>query len=207
MLQSVLTREAPVSRFNGGGCPNLRWGIVEAEHQKLDRAVRALIDLGFDTYVATQPVRMRETIRGKQNTQYTTVFRPMFSQYFFVQLDLATEQWARIRKEFGNGVKKLLMTPGMKPALADRGYGVSVASLKADEPNRLKLPEMAASRCKPGVNVLIKTTPTDGESAYHPLAGHLVEVETCDGFTTTGWISLFGGRTRVTLRRVDVSDE
>jgi len=209
-MESIASSGSPAkSRPALGACPVLRWYVVEAEHQKLARAVRSVIDLKFDTYQPMMSVRIRDTVNGKRSPVFTHVLRPMFFQFFFVQFDAEHDPWGSLRPDKGNGIKRLLMTPGQRPALADRGYGMRIEQLKATEEDRLRLPETGMKPLRPGTLALVRTTPRviDGVEVYPAFGGQVIEVESCDGFTTIGWSGLFGGRTKAIMPRAELSDE
>lgn len=169
------------------------WFVFEAEHGKLDRALQTLSGFEFDTYVPKLPVRVRETVNGKRNSQFTNVLRPMFFGFGFVMSPV--ERVGLIRHEVGNGIRRLLSGTTGRPQRVEMGF---VERLIADQDRREMVPEKASPKCCAGASVLV---------VRGPFAGHVVEVESCDGYTTVVWLSVFGGRTKATLSRQDVSAE
>jgi transcription antitermination factor NusG len=182
----------------------IRWYVAEAEHKKLYSANQELLERGFETYLPTEPQRRPEIVNRKPTGRYITVLRPMFFQFWFVRLDLSDPGWAKVRVP---GVKRLLSNSAGIPHPVERG---GVEFFKADEPNRIKLPEVELERLKPGRLPMVTTGPRmgpDGEERYHPLGGQVVEVISCDGLMTTVYATLFGGRIKMNIRRADLVDE
>ncbi|HET6606731.1 MAG TPA: transcription termination/antitermination NusG family protein [Rhodopila sp.] len=171
----------------------LRWYVIEAEHQKINLACRSLIEQGFEVFLPTAPVRIRERIAGRRSGAFTVVPRPMFFQFLFVQFDPAAGKWPA--RDTRLGIRRLLVTASHKPAPVERGL---VEQLIETAPQRLRLPEKASPKITRDTNVLVVRGPFEGQVG---------PVESCDGYTTVVWLNLFGGRTKVTLRRTDVTDE
>lgn len=195
---TLQTEHETLARPAFGACPVSEWYVVEAEHQKLSRAIQSVESLGFQTYSPQILIKIRDTVNGKRNSHFSDVARPMFFQFFFVAFDDDRDSWGRIRREPSNGIRRLLMSPGQIPARADRGRGIRIEVLKSTEAERLKLPDRGLPRIKRGGFALV---------VRGPLEGHVVQIEACDGFTTTAWATIFSGRTRVMLKRMDLTDE
>jgi transcription antitermination factor NusG len=151
--------------------------------------------MGFSPYVATHPVRVKSPLKGAQAPVFTMVPRPMFFGFFFVRIDMDGFGWAKIRPAPADGIRRLLLTPALRPAPVRAGL---IEALIDDEPRRLQMPDRALPKCAAGETVLV---------VRGPFAGQVVTVESCDGYTTVVWLNAFGGQTRTTLSRRDVSDE
>ncbi|HUN00418.1 MAG TPA: transcription termination/antitermination NusG family protein [Halothiobacillus sp.] len=196
MLQS-LSISSPTSQIRGrpmsGSMSEARWYVVEAEQNQTFTAARSIIEKGFQSFLPTMAVRMRETIRGKRNGQLTVVHKPMFYQFLFTQFDVNNDNWQAIR--FADGVKRLIITSKQLPVPVERGL---VEGLIDTAPERLNLPETGLKRLKRDLVALI---------VKGPFQGHTGTVVACDGFITTLRLNILGGYRDVRVQRDCVSDE
>lgn len=170
-----------------------RWYVVEALHREIHTACRAIIEHGFEAFLPTDAVRVPVKRPAPGEPKFTVVHRPMFFQFLFVRFDVDHDQWAGIR--YQDGVKRIFMTTQQRPVAVERGL---VERLIDTAPDRLMLPETGLPKIKPETPVLV---------VRGPFNGHVVHVESCDGISTVAWVGMFGGHTKVTLRRSDLSDE
>lgn len=179
---------APVRQPTG-----LRWYAVEAKSGKIHQAANAIREKGFQPFIPTMAVRVRETLAGKRNSQFSTVHRPMFYQWLFARFDVDHDQWPAIR--YADGVARLLMTSALRPVPVERGL---VESLIESQQERAQLPDVGLKRLPIDLAVLIN---------QGPFQGHVAHVVACDGFTTTVRINLLGGYREVRLPRKQIGDE
>jgi transcription antitermination factor NusG len=168
-----------------------RWYVVEAERGEQAFAALNLINQGYEAYLPTILVRMQETIKGKRQSAFTWVSRPMFFNFIFVKFDIGLGMWPR--KDTRLGIKGVLSFAGSKPSPVERGFVETLIEMKP------VVPTVDAGAFPPlakGCMVVVK----DGL-----LAGKTVQVEQCNGFTTTVWGDAFGGKVKILIHRQDIA--
>lgn len=188
-----LGRPACVSRLGP------RWYVAEAQPQKLNSANYELISRGFDTYIALQKMQIRETVNGKRNGHLTSVVRPMFFQFFFVRFDIDTDPWGKVGST--PGVRYVLGSANGRPQPVQIGVVEKLMSGAAD---RL---DLKAAGMKPLELGTLARVITRDWNFPHWLDGHVVEVKSCDGFTTMAEFTFLGRRIEAVFGRDELADE
>lgn len=207
-------RASPEPCPGRAACPDTRWRVVEATESRLvDVAARRVAELAYPAYTPLFPVWMRVNQAGaKQPSSWH--WRPRFFQFFFVQFG-PTDPWGEIIHQPSRfGIRRILGMPGQTPnAVPDQ----LIDWLRIDEARRaaeIEAEERRKSRLtpfKPGALVMVKTTPIGldefGADRYHYLAGQVLTVESCNGRTTSGFVTLFNRRVPAQFARSELSDE
>ena len=175
----------------------MRWYVAEALYLKTSAAIQSILEgdplckrKGYNAFLPTSPVRVK--VRdGKKGPEFTTVPKPMFFQFLFVEFDVDHDPWEAIR--YADGVKRLLMSAAGRPIPVPKGF---VEGLIETAPERLNLPEKGLSKLQVDLAVAIPRGPFEG---------HIGFVEACDGYVTTVRLNLFNRYQSVRMRRCDIS--
>lgn len=178
----------PCSAFNGQ-----RWYVVDADPRKLVDARISLKGSGYQVFVPTQIVRLKESYRGVRATAYSWVEKPMFFGFLFCAFDAQNQAWPR--RDSRVGIRRLLTFSNGRPAPVEVGF---VERMIQEAPKRLRIPQKGLPAIAAGKQVLV----TRGA-----LAGHVATVIECNRFQATLEMTLFGGSIRVRLLRADISEE
>lgn len=194
-----LLQEEYISRRDlctaSAACPDFHWGVAQAQPNRLAQAINSVKVMGFETYCPMMMARVRERINGKQASHFTDAPRPMLFQFFFVRFDFSENAWSMIRRDASNGINRLMMKASYTPALAgDR----RITEFQMSEVERMQAPQRGRPKIRRGGRALV---------VRGPFAGSVGVVDRCNGFTTELWLEAFGGSTRVSMARMDVTDE
>jgi transcription antitermination factor NusG len=173
----------------------VRWFAAECERGMIHTANRSVIEFGFNTYIPTQLIKIREKISGRRVGKYTNILRPIFYNFLFIEFDPSVDFWQQIKST--DGIRKLLLTSAGRPAPVERGF---IENLKETEDDRLKLPDVRLPKLAQGTQALV----VRGADA---LVGRVVEVLRCDGITTQVMVVGLLGGAKMLIKRADLTVE
>lgn len=193
--RNVTKADPQMGRPSCGSLHGPRWYVAESEPRKIRVATYELLQKGFHAFLPTQTVRRRLTVGGHRQSTYSDIQVPMFYRFLFVRFDVDHDDWRAAR--YADGVQRLLMSASQRPVAVERGL---VERLIETAPERLKLPAEGMSRLTMGAYAKVM-------NEDHWMAGHRVQVVTCDGRTTIVRGQMFGRQIDMTLLRADLVAE
>ena len=206
--------ELPRASPGRAACQNSVWRVVQSSESRLTEvAARRVAELGYEVYVPQFPVWMRVNL-GSVKQPASWHWRPRFFEFFFARF-AQNDPWGEIiHQPTRFGIRRVLGQPGQNPhCVPDQlvqwlqmDQAQRAADIDAELARKARLPGF-----KPGQLVVVKTTPIGqdefGADRYHHLAGQVLTVESCNGRTTTGYITLFNRRVPAHFARSELSDE